>query len=333
MFMRLSFSLVLVAVVSQGCRCSDENPVAPQPTRNERVTVRLKWLHTASFAEQYAARERGFFQKVGLDVDLRPGGFEMDPVRLVAGGSDDIGIIGADTLLLARSKGIPLVAVGVVFQSSPGGFVVRSDSTITSPKDFVGRRVGIKPGTDIETIYVALLARLGIDRGGIREIPMKFDVQPFVAGVIDVLPTYVTNDPYLLEEKGIPVRVVRPEDYGVSLYGMVYVVTESTLRKRSEMVQRFLDASVQGWLWAMANRDEATRLVLRYADKLTFPHQRKMLDSLAPLVGDRPGVMDPQGWLRTRDVLVQAGLLQSEFDIGAAYDANLIERVWRQRGR
>src|SRR5436189_237850 len=83
-----------------------------------------------------------------LDSELKPGGFEADPIKLVASGSDTFGVAGADSFLLAREKGVPIVAFAAGYIETPVVFYTRADSGITSPKDFVAKRVGYQAGQD-----------------------------------------------------------------------------------------------------------------------------------------------------------------------------------------
>lgn len=147
----------------RGAPPGDEDGGSPGPvgheagTRHERISVRLKWLLNASFVDHVVAQERGFFQSEHLEVRIQPGGFELDPIRLVASGEDTFGLAGADGIILARSRGVPVVAIGVVHQTTPATFIVKTSSGIVSPRDFAGHRVATKPGTDVDTFYRAML--------------------------------------------------------------------------------------------------------------------------------------------------------------------------------
>ncbi len=85
----------------------------------DEISVRLKWIANASFAGDIVAYEKGIFEKNGLNVTIYEGGFNLDPIKLVASGSDDIGLAGPERVMLAQEEGLPLVIVAVVFQSSP----------------------------------------------------------------------------------------------------------------------------------------------------------------------------------------------------------------------
>src|SRR5260221_9328363 len=85
----------------------------------DAVTVRLKWFNQAQFAGYYVAKEKGFYQEAGLDVSIQPGGPDFPAVQMVAGGNEQFGVTGADQILVARGKGVPVVAVAVLDRKKP----------------------------------------------------------------------------------------------------------------------------------------------------------------------------------------------------------------------
>src|SRR5947209_15786895 len=105
------------------------------------IKTRLLWLNQAQFAGIYSAKEAGFYRAKGLDVSIVPGGPGINPVRMVASGSEDIGIASASDIVLAREKGVPVRALAIVVRDNPTDFFAKSDSGIKSVKDFAGKRI------------------------------------------------------------------------------------------------------------------------------------------------------------------------------------------------
>ena len=124
---------------------------------DEAVTLRLKWLNQAQFAGFYVAREKGFYKAEGLDVNIQPGGPDFPAVQMVTGGSEQFGVTGADQILIARSKGVPVVALAVIYRRNPFVLFSLAKSGIKTPKDYVGKNVGVKIGGNEELIYRAVL--------------------------------------------------------------------------------------------------------------------------------------------------------------------------------
>lgn len=267
--------------------------------RNNQVTkvgLRLKWITTAGFAGDYYAKALGLFNSAGLELEIRPGGPLANPLLLVPAGSDDFGVIGADGFLLARSNGAPIVAIAAAFQRNAAGFFTKQDSGIHGPRDWVGRKVGVMPGNDTETIYRALISKLQLDRTKITEVPIGFELTQFLSGQIDVQPGYITNQPNLLKAKKIDVAIVDPSAYGVSLLGNVYFTTEATLREKPMIVRRFLEAALRGWQRAIENPKGAVDALLKADPKLDQTTQLSILNDTIPLLFGQTASWG--GWIR-----------------------------------
>src|SRR6202140_5694408 len=110
----------------------------------ESVTVRLKWLNQAQFAGYYVAKDKGYYEAAGLDVSIQPGGSDFPAIQMVAGGNEQFGVTGADQILIARSKGVPVVALAVIYRESPFVLVALKKSGVKTPADFAGKTVGVK---------------------------------------------------------------------------------------------------------------------------------------------------------------------------------------------
>lgn len=319
----IATSSALITVSFTGC-------AKKEPTQ---ISVRLKWIPNAAFSGEIIALKKGFFEKNGLKVEIRPGGFENDPIKLVAAGADDIGITGADQLVLARAKDIPLVAIGVIFQSSPVVFVSKKESGITDPFGFENRKIGVRYGTDVETIYRALVKKLHIDPRKTEEIPMKFDLSPFLDGRVELLPTYSTAQMLELEKMGIELNYIYPGDYGIRPYGMCYFVTEQTLKERPDVLYLYLRAVAEGYDWAISHKEEAARMVLEFNDRLNYEIELRMLEVIEPILKGESGLlfwMTRERWQATADVHEKAGTLLKTPPVDSLFSTELINRLYER---
>ena len=180
---------------------------------DDAVTLRLKWLNQAQFAGFYVAKEKGYYKSEGLDVNIQPGGPDFPAVQMVTGGNEQFGVTGADQILIARSKGVPVVALAVIYRRNPFVLFSLAKSGIKTPTDYVGKKVGVKIGGNEELIYRAVLAKAEIDKSKLTEIPVKFDMTPLLTGTVDVWPGYLINEVLAAKEKGfdgqhrLPVRL------------------------------------------------------------------------------------------------------------------------------
>jgi len=301
---------------------------APAPL--EKVNFRLSWVHDLAYGGIYLAKDKGFFTEEGLDVTVQPGGFGLDPIKQVASGTDAFGIAGAGNVLIARTQDIPVVAIGAYFQLNGVGYMTRKDSGITSFKQFKGRRVGIQTGSDTDTLYRALLVRNGMTSKDVKEIPIQYDMAPFLSGQIDVLPGYVTNQPITLHGKGIETNVITAASEGIKFYGSVFIANEKIINEKPELVAKFMRALQRGWKLFFNNKEEAITAARKWApefDPKDLPH---IYDAAMPLIrGDSPDLpvngMQEDRWQVTAKVLQDAGLLKGNLDLSKAYTTRFIK--------
>jgi NitT/TauT family transport system substrate-binding protein len=277
-----------------------------------KSSVRLAWIPGATFAGDYAALNNGYWKDAGIDVQIKPGGFEFDAIKLVASGTDTFGIASGPQILNARASGIPVVAIGAVIPQSPIGWIAKADSGIKTPRQFVGKRIGAQFGTHTEITFEALMAKLGISLKSLQRIPVKFDPKPFITGDVDVLPVYLIDQPVDLEAVGMKLNQIDPGDYGVALaYGNLYFTTKETLSKDPELVRRFLNGARRGWLWVDEHPAEAVDVLLKHMPGSQRENVAEKLSRTLAFIkkgrAEYPGIyeMDVSSWERTANIMRQ----------------------------
>jgi NitT/TauT family transport system substrate-binding protein len=295
---------------------------------DESVTVRLKWLNQAQFAGFYVAQEKGYYKAEGLDVNIQPGGPDFPAVQMVTGGNEQFGVTGADQILIARSKSVPVVALAVIYRRNPFVLFSLTKSGIKTPADYIGKQVGVKIGGNEELIYRAVLAKAGVDKTKLNEIPVKFDITPLLAGTVDVWPGYLINEVLAAKEKGFDVNVVSPADYGIDLYADTLFTTEKMLKEKPDIVHKFVTATLKGWTSAIAAPEEAAQITVKYGSKLTYDHELAMMKASLPLLqpdAQPVGWMEAANWSAAQKLLVDAGFQKTPVDIGKAFTVEFLK--------
>ena len=295
---------------------------------DESVTLRLKWFHQAQFAGFYVAKDKDFYKSAGLNVDIQPGGPDFPAIQMVAGGNEQFGVTGADQILIARSKGVPVVALAVIFRRNPFVLFSLAKSGIKVPADYVGKNIGVKIGGNEELIYRAVLAKAGIDKSKLNEIPVKFDITPLLTGTVDVWPGYLINEVLAAKEKGFDVNIVSPTDYGIDLYADTLFTTEKMIKEKPDVVRKFVAATLKGWSSAIAAPEEAAQITVKYGLKLTYDHEFAMMKASLPLL--RPdakpvGSMDAANWTAAQKLLVDAGFQKAPVDVTKAFTVEFLK--------
>jgi NitT/TauT family transport system substrate-binding protein len=287
-----------------------------------KTVVRLKWVHQAQFAGFYAAQEKGFYRAAGLDVDIRPGGVDFPAIQMVASGSEDFGVAGADQVLLARAKGVPVVAVATIYRRTPFVLFALKKSGINSLRDFVNHTVGVKLGGNEELTYRAMLKTAGVDAAKVHEIPVKYDISPLLAGKVDVWPGYVINEVLSAQEKGAELNVIRPGDYNINFYADTLFTRESVIKSNPALVKAFVQATMNGWGYAIAHPDDAAAMGKKYSSELNIEHERAMMNASIPLLRPKQpplGKMEVDEWRSLRDQLLALGFLKQSVDVDQAF--------------
>jgi len=133
----------------------------------DRLTLQLKWVAQAQFAGYYVAQAKGYYKAAGLDVTIKPGGPDINPSQVMAGGGADVDIDWMPSALAAREKGVPLVNIAQVYQKSGLELTCRKDSGVKSPADFKGKTLGVWFAGN-EYPFLAWMSRLNYKRPAAR---------------------------------------------------------------------------------------------------------------------------------------------------------------------
>ncbi|CAG7857702.1 partial two-component system, NarL family, sensor histidine kinase EvgS, partial [biofilm metagenome] len=236
-------------------------PAANQSSRLEPVSIQLKWRHAFQFAGYYAAIEKGYYLDEGLEVTLKEADLAKDLVLEVINRKSDYGVSDS-TLLIYHLKGQPVVLVNQFFQHSPLVFISHRHSGIISPYEMVGKTVAYNYSNDWDAALNALLLKT---LGDIKKTkPLKSshsDFQKFIDGKIDVISAYSTSEPFLLNEQGIEVNIINPQNYGIDFYGDNLYTSQQELQNHPERVAKISRATIKGWQYALNHPEEIIDLI------------------------------------------------------------------------
>ncbi len=308
-----------------------------KPPGNDNITLRLRWVNQAQFAGLYWAQSKGIFSENGLDVEIRPGGPRINFLSLVASGAEDFGIAGAAQILEARDKGLPLVALAIIFQGNPNIFFSKSNSGIRAPKDWMDKTIAIHYGLDSEYIFQALLNRSGISKSQIIEYPAGIDMGPFFRDEVDVWSGYIINQPLTAEEAGYEVNRIFPDDYGVHVSGDVLFTTEKLINENPDLVERVVHSVLAGWQQALENPKESIDITLLQDTLLDRAHEEEMLKWVQHLVYPQGaktqlGWMSESQWNQMKKLWLEYGGIENDISIDEVYDMRFVKSYYKGLG-
>lgn len=288
-----------------------------------RVSVRMKWFFAGTMTGWFAGKQQGIFERHGIDLTINPGGPDNNSVKLVAAGSDMFGVAGADEVLLARAKGVPVVAIGVLFKESPICFISKQGLGITTPAGWSGKTVEVSYGSNAEVQYRALVAKFNVQN--IREVPYTFNLVPFIEDKVDVSVAYRMDQVVTLERRGIDLNIITPKEYGINPYGDVVITTEDTLRDHPDLVRRFMAAVIESHQWAVENPDRAVAGLIATAGDLKFDNERAVWAATIPFLTAEGGSsvicqMRAERWQETMSLLTDFQFLKDPIKLSASWE-------------
>src|SRR5437870_10413882 len=307
------FIMIAIALLTVACSAPAAQPTAapapaPKPTTApaaapttapavaakpsgpaDKVKLQLKWVPQAQFAGYFVALDKGYYKDENLDVEILPGGPDIVSEQQVVNGQADFGIDWVASFLAFRDKGLPLVDISQVYQSSGLMLVSKKAANITKAEDLKGRSVGVWYGGN-EFEFLALMDKLGYDPDkDLNVIKQGFTMDPFLAGQMDAASAMTYNEFQVVLEAGVnpdDLNVMSYNDAGVGMLEDNLFTTEDMVRNNPDLVQRFVRASMKGWQASVADQQDAVNTVMRDVEpgSTTADHQTRMMSEVANLV-------------------------------------------------
>ncbi len=302
----LSLSLGLAMGLTTGAAMAKDN-----------LVLQLKWVTQAQFAGYYVAKEKGFYDAVDLDVEIKPGGPDIAPAQVIAGGGADVVIDWMPSALASREKGLPIVNIAQPFKESGMMLTCLKESGIKTPEDFRGRTLGVWFYGN-EYPFLSWMSHLGIPTDGsaegVKVLKQGFNVDPLLQKQADCISTMTYNEYWQIIDAGISADELitfKYQDQGVATLEDGIYVMEADLEdpEKVDMYRRFVKASMQGWKYAETNQEEAANIVLDNdaTGAQTEKHQVRMMGEIAKLTAGSDGSLDMADYERTVKSLLSGG--------------------------
>ncbi|MDG1378208.1 MAG: ABC transporter substrate-binding protein [Yoonia sp.] len=281
------------------------------------VKLQLQWVTQAQFAGYYVALDEGFYEEEGLNVTILPGGPDIAPPQVLAGGGADVMLNWMPSALAAREKGLPVVNIAQPFKTSGLMLTCWKDTGITSVEDFKGKTIGVWFFGN-EYPFLSWMSQAGIstDGGedGVTVLKQGFNVDPLLQRQADCISTMTYNEYGQVLDAGISADdlvTFKYEEQGVATLEDGIYALEANLEDPVfvDKMVRFVRASMKGWKWAEANPEAAAAIVLDNDETgaQTEAHQVRMMGEIAKLTAGSNGALDEADYQRTVDTLLAGG--------------------------
>lgn len=292
------------------------------------VKLQLQWFPQAQFCGYFAAADQGYYSDEGLDVTILPGGVDIVPATVVAGGNAEFGISWVPKLLASRESGADVQIIGMPFQRSGTLQIAMKDQGITAPTDWRGKKVGTW-GFGNEAELYAAMRKNDIDPtnpADVTIVSQDFTMDAFLNGDIEAAQAMTYNEYAQVLEAINPATgqlyqagdldVISMESAGTAMLQDAIFADESWLKEsgNSDVAAKFLAASYKGWQYCRDNPAEAVDIVLAADAKLPKGHQTWMLNEINSLIWPAPngiGTMDQAAFDRTAQVALDGAIIKA----------------------
>jgi NitT/TauT family transport system substrate-binding protein len=281
------------------------------------VTLQLKWVTQAQFGGYYVAKEKGFYAEEDLDVTINPGGPDIAPESVIAGGGADVIVDWMGGALAARDKGTMLVNIAQPFVRAGMELVCPKDTGIATEADFKGRTLGVWFFGN-EYPFYAWMNKIGMPTeggpDGVTVLKQSFDVQPLIQKQADCISVMTYNEFGQVLDAGFKVEdlvIFNYSEMGNDLLEDGLYVLESDLADpafKDKMV-RFVRASMKGWEYALANPEEAAEIVMENGGQ-DEAHQVRMMGEVAKLIDEPDAKLIIPAYERTAKALQDQKIIE-----------------------
>jgi len=285
----------------------------------EKVSIQLQWLDQFQFAGYYIAKEKGFYEDVGLDVEIKKYSSKVNVVDEVISKRATYGV-GRSSLLLDKSNGADIVLILAAFQSSPSVIIARKDSGIDSIKDFKGKRIMVTSDVTLAVSILAMQNKYSISHDDFIVQQHSYNIDDLINKNTDLMSSYISNEPYLMKEKGVEVTIFDPKKYGFDFYSDLLFTSNDELKAHKQRVIEFKNASIKGWNYAFKHISESVEIILKNYNeqnksKEALLYEAKELKKLAYFKTKNLGYIDKYKLQRTYDIYNVMSFLKKPIDL------------------
>ncbi|GAB4372890.1 MAG: ABC transporter substrate-binding protein [Elainellaceae cyanobacterium] len=319
-------------VNSEASEASEAIESSPSvPATPDKVTFVTSWFAQAEHGGYYQAVATGIYEKYGLDVTVQMGGPQVNNTQLLMGGLADF-IMGTDSLvtLTAVQENIPKIAVAAIFQKSPRVIVAHPE--VKSLEELRGQPVYVAGTADV-TFWPFLKAQYGFDDSQKR--PYNFSIAPFLQDKNSAQQAFLSSEPFSIEkEGGFMPSIFLLADMGYNPYGSVIETKRELVESNPDLVQRFVNATIEGYASYLENPAPANELIKKDNPKMTDEQLafgvEKMKEYGLIVSGDSEamgiGAMTDARWEEFFTQMVEYGILDAQTDYKQAYTLQFVNQ-------
>jgi NitT/TauT family transport system substrate-binding protein len=289
------------------------------------ITFQTDWYPQPEHGGFYDALLKGYYKDEGLDIHIVPGGPYISAEQQVSGGAAQLAMGSSDQVLVAVSRGLPVIAVEATMQQDPQAIMVHKDSPVRTFADLNDQAVAVKPGS---IWFQYLIKRYNLSN--VREIPATYSVANFLQDPSYIQQCFVTSEPYFARKSGAEIKTMLVSDSGYQPYRVVFAST-SFLHDHPDLVAKFVRASIRGWRDYLTDPTIANAEIGRLnpamsQDQMQFSTQTLKDDHF--ITGPDPsrlGSFTPERWTTMYQQLIDLKVITAPIDPKTAYTTQFLD--------
>ena len=228
----------------------------------EKVSLQLSWKNQFQFAGYYIAKEKGFYQDAGLDVDIKEYEPGINVTRDVLNRKVNFGV-GRSALVIDKMQGKDVFMLAAIFQQSPLMLLARDRNDLKDIRSLKHKKIMFSDDAVSMASLTAMLKANGISGNEVEIQKHTFNIEDLIAGKTDALAAYVSNEPFQMAKKRIPYKIFHPKDYGFNFYGDILFTSQKLHKTTPQLTNQFYQASMKGWEYAFSHIEETIDLILQ----------------------------------------------------------------------
>ena len=298
----------------------------------DKVSFGTDWFAEGEHGGYYEAKAAGIYEKYGLDVTIVPGGPQINNPQLVASGTADIALLTALQAIRFAKEGVPLVGVAAMFQKNPQIFMAHKSQGFKSLADLKGHPIMVSAFAR-DAYWPWMKLKFGYTDEQMR--PYVFNLAPFLHDPTVIQQGYVTSEPFTAAAQGSDPQVFLFADEGYKDYAHLVSVRRDMIEQRRDILQRFINASIEGWAEFLDGDPGKAFAAIRQANPdmtmENLEHSRQALKDYGIVdSGDAKtlgiGAMTGERWKSLFDEMVQAGMYTADVDYKKSYDLSFVDK-------
>ena len=299
----IMLSILVISIFS----CSSENEI-------NKVSLALDWYPNSNHAGIFYAKDKGYFLDGDLDVDVYTPSDPSSILQTVASGRDQFGISYQPDLLLARSEGVPVVAISSIVRTPLNSIMTLKKSGISDPSKLKGKTIGY-PGIPLNIgILQSILEGQGLTIDDVNLVDVGFDLVPaLLSSRVDaVIGAFWSHESILIELEGEGVNILKFQDWGIPEYHeLVLVTSEKYLDENKEIVESFVKSFRKGFEGSIESNSESMESLISAYPEVNVELETEGIKLLTPLWIESMNSNNMDSWHKFGDWMKEKGLIDS----------------------